>query len=136
MSLQIDIDNVIAVEGEDETERRRAREAVETLAGEVGDGVRTNGDRVYFHCEWEPPFKQLKKLSKEHPEAAFTLWSDAFKEHHWVSKVTYQQGKGDEETLSRIDDGFPAVFEEIFGVSEAEWESEPRHAFTTWFPDR
>jgi len=136
MSLHIDIDNVIAVTANDETTCEAARQAAERIAIEAGDQVKTNGDRIFFHCEWEPPFKQLKKVSKEHPEATFTLWADAFQENHWIAKAIYQAGKGDEETYSRIDDDFPSVFKEIFARSEAEWEAQPLVAFSSWFPDR
>jgi len=135
MSPQIDIDNVIAVASENAEQRQAAFEAVKQIADEAGDKVQTGEDRVYFHCEWEPPFKALKKLSKDMPEVVFTLWADAFKEHHWICKVQYVGGKGEEQTLSRIDDEFPGVFQEIFGCAEAEWEKAPKSPFIAWFPD-
>lgn len=135
MSLQIDIDNVIAVASENAEQRQAALEAVKQLAEESGGKVQANGEQVYFRCEWEPPFKALKKLSKEMPDVVFTLWADAFKEHHWICKVQYVQGKGEEQTLSRIDDEFPEVFEEIYGCNEVDWEKSPKSAFLAWFPD-
>lgn len=135
MSLQIDIDNVIAVASENAEERQAALEAVKQIAAEAGDKVQTRDDRIYFHCMWEPPFKALKKLSKDMPSVVFTLWADAFKAHHWICKVQYVDGKGEEQTLSRIDDEFPQIFEEIFGCPENDWAKTPKAPFLAWFPD-
>ncbi|WP_269540934.1 hypothetical protein [Cerasicoccus fimbriatus] len=135
MSLHIDIDNVVAVASENAEQRQAAFDAVKQIAEEAGDKVQTSDDRIFFHCEWEPPFKALKKLSKEMPDVVFTLWADAFKEHHWICKVQYVAGKGDEQTLSRIDDEFPGVFQEIFGCDEGTWEKDNKAPFLPWFPD-
>ncbi|WP_309397732.1 hypothetical protein [Cerasicoccus maritimus] len=135
MSLHIDIDNVIAVASENAEQREAALAAVKQLAAEAGDKVQTSEDRVFFHCEWEPPFKALKKLSKEMPDVTFSLWAEAFQEHHWICKVEYVAGKGDEQTLSRIDDEFGGVFQEIFGCDDVSWEKTPQSAFLGWFPN-
>lgn len=120
MSLpKIDIDNIIAVATDDADQRQTALEAVQAIAAEAGDKLQTSDGRVYFHTEWEPPFKALKKLSKEMPDVTFTLWADAFAAHHWIAKVEYVAGKGEEETLSRIDDQFDAVFAEISAAKKS-----------------
>ncbi|MEO0795663.1 MAG: hypothetical protein AAFX93_10890 [Verrucomicrobiota bacterium] len=136
MSLQIDIDNVLEVSCDDAQKRESALSAAKDLVSEAGDKVQVSDDRIFFHCEWEPPFKQLKKLSAAHTGVTFTLWSEAFQQHHWISKVDYVDGKGAEETLSRIDDEFPAVFKEIFSAEESSWEKSPTPGFQTWFPSR
>lgn len=134
--IDIDIDNVIAVQCEDTVQREKALEAVRAFAEEAGNGFQRSDKRVYFRSKWEPPFRALKKLSQEMPEVTFTLWADAFREHHWICKVDYRAGQGEEQTLSRIDEIFPAVFAEIYGCGEAAWEKKPAAPFAQWFPQR
>ncbi|GHB91872.1 hypothetical protein [Cerasicoccus arenae] len=134
MTPKIDINNVIAVASTNAEQRQAAFEAVKQIAAEFGDKVQVGEDRVLFHCEWEPPFKALKKLSKEMPDVSFTLWADAFQKSHWICKVEYLEGKGEEQTLSRIDDDFPGIFKEIFGIEEPSWQKKQTASFQAWFP--
>lgn len=84
---------------------------------------------VRFYCDWEPPFKQLKAVSKNHAEIPCVLLSDALVKSHWLSKAEYLGGRGSELTVSRVDDEFETVFQEVFGTDYASWEAQQTPSF-------
>jgi len=130
MLPQIDIENRLCLETADSGNLAETINQLQTLLEESSDQVRVNGTDLRFHTEWEPPLKPLRAWSKEHPECKLTLWADAFAEHHWLLKATIQNGKCDELTVSRIDDEFDAIFQEVYGCSFEAWEQKPREPFS------
>ncbi len=129
MLPQIDIENLLLVETSDAgTLDSSVAGLAEALTGEC-DQLKTEGPRLRFHSEWEPPMKALKAWTKEHPECTLTLWADAFAKHHWLLKGTIQNGKSDEVMLTRIDDEFDGVFREVYGCTFEDWEKSPREPF-------
>lgn len=130
MLPQIDIENLLLIESSDAGAFGASVESLTEALKEECTEIKSDGPRLRFHSEWEPPLKALKKWSKEHPVCSLTLWADAFAKHHWLLKATIQNGKSEEMTVSRIDDEFEAIFAEVYGCSFAEWEKQPREPFT------
>lgn len=130
MEPHIPIENLLLINDATGEARQSVLDAfTEALKGidsveNVQTGQSENGLWVRFYCDWEPPFKQLKQISKAQPEVTCTLLSDALVKSHWLSKARYVAGKGDELTVSRVDDDFPEVFRAIFDTEYATWEAD------------
>ncbi|MBC2594517.1 hypothetical protein H5P28_09630 [Ruficoccus amylovorans] len=133
MAEERDINNLITVSGGDDAQRAAAFAALEKLAQDNWNFVRTENGRVNFNTDWEPPFKELKALSKEHPGVEFNLLADAYTNRHWICKATIAEGKSNEEAISLVDDDFDAVFNEIYGCSYEQWEKQPCEPFVKLF---
>ncbi|QYY36274.1 hypothetical protein [Ruficoccus sp. ZRK36] len=129
MAEERDINNLITVIGGDDTQRGAALAALEKLVRENWDHVRVEGEKINFNTDWEPPFKELKALSKEHPEVEFKLLADAFTNRHWLCSATIANGKSDEEAISLVDDAFDDLFVQIYGCSYEQWEKAPSEPF-------
>ena len=133
MAEERDITNLITVTGGDDTQREAAAVALEKLVRENWDFTQAANGQVLFNTEWEPPFKELKAFSKEHPEVELQLLADAYVKRHWVCKATIAKGKSDEEAISLVDDDFDAVFQDIYGCSYEVWEKNPSEPFNKVF---
>lgn len=133
MAEERDINNLITVCGGDDAQREAATAALEKLAREQWNFVRVDNGRVNFNTDWEPPFKELKALSKEYPEVEFRLLADAFTHRHWICKATIANGKSDEEAISLVDDDFEAVFQAIYGCTHEQWLKQPVEPFANVF---
>lgn len=129
MAEERDINNLIILKSEDAEKRASAFTALESLVRENWDHVQVENEAINFNTEWEPPYKELKAFSKEHPDVELLLLADAFANRHWICKSTIAAGKSDDLVLSRIDDDFDKVFEEIYGKSLVAWESAPSEPF-------
>lgn len=135
MEPHIPIENLLLITDATNEARQSLQAAFVEALKEIDSvsNVRTGQDEgglwVRFYCEWEPPFKQLKKISKDHAEVSCVLLSDAFNKSHWLSKAHYVAGKGNEQTISRVDDDFDDVFQEIFGKDHAIWQAEMTPSF-------
>lgn len=124
MAEERDINNLIIVNADETAAREVAFQALEKLVRESWNHVVVAKGAINFNTDWEPPFKQLKAFTKDHPDVELTLLADAFAHRHWICKSTIAQGKSKELVLSRIDDEFDGVFEEIYGRSYESWEKE------------
>ncbi len=133
MAEERDINNLITVSGGDDAQREAALAALEQLARDNWNFVRVENGRVNFNTDWEPPFKELKALSKEHPEVELHLLADAYTNRHWICKGTIANGKSDEEAISLVDDNFDAVFKEVYGCTYEEWQKQPCEPFARVF---
>lgn len=126
MNPRIDIENQLQIHGGDADILKAAMEKLSTVATDM----RTAGNSsLRFACEWDPPFKQLRELSKENPGLKMTLWSDAFTRHHWICKATIANGKCEETVVSRVDDAFDGIFEEVYQCTYQQWEQNPTSPF-------
>ncbi len=123
MSSENDITNLVSVQSSDPAQRETAFTAIRQLAEDRFAPVRKAGDfQITFACSWEPPFKEIKALSSEFPEAEFLVLGDAFAKHHWISKSSIRNGKQEDVVVSRVDDEFDSIFTEVYGVSYETWE--------------
>ncbi len=129
MAEERDINNLITLHADDAAQRDAAFSALESMAREKWDHLQVKDGIINFNTDWEPPYKELKALSKEHPGVEFHLLADAFTKRHWICKSTIVAGKTEDLVLSLIDDDFEKVFAEIYGKSHSEWEADRSEAF-------
>ena len=125
------IANYLRLESADATALSRALTAAQAwISAEYTASMQTIGDNgYYFLTTWEPPFKQLKQLSKEHPKVSWTLWADAFATDHWICKSIFTAGKSEDWVVSIVDDAFESIFKEVYGQSYSSWKTDPKPAF-------
>ena len=130
------IANYLRLESADATALSDAQAAaLAWISAEYTASMQTVGDHGYhFLTTWEPPFKQLKQLSKAHPLVTFTLWADAFATDHWICKSIFDAGKSEDWVVSIVDDAFESIFKEIYGQSYASWKTQPKPPFAAILP--
>ena len=123
--MQDTINNRLTVQASDSAVLEDASKAVQSWIEQTAEinPKESASPNFLFDTNWEPPFKAIKKLSKEHPEALFTLWGDAFSENHWISKSVIQAGKSEDWVVSIVDDSFESIFGEVYGQSYDQWRS-------------
>lgn len=130
MIPHIEIENRLQLHTQEPAKLAEKTEALAHLLASECDHVnQVEPGVIRFQSEWEPPMKLLKQWSKEHPESSLVLLSESFAKHHWLLKATVHAGKSDDLTVSRIDDEFESLFQEIFGCTFADWEKRPCPAF-------
>lgn len=138
MELHIPIENLLLINAATPEARESFQAAFVEALKEVSSvrslrvGQGENCAWVRFYCDWEPPFKQLKAVSKVHEQVPCVLLSDAFAKSHWLSKAEYLGGKGSELTVSRVDDEFEPIFQEVFGKDYASWEAQQTPSFPNY----
>lgn len=133
MAEERDINNLITVRTDDAEQREVAFAALEKLVRDNWDHVVVAKGAINFNTDWEPPFKELKAFTKEHKDIEIVLLASAFSHRHWICKSIIAAGKSAEMVLSRIDDEFDGIFEEIYGRSYEAWEKEQSEPFAQVF---
>jgi len=125
-----DIANLLQLESADLTALEAASTAVRKWACNTYADTQVIGkDRYHFMTAWEPPFKKVKQLSKEHAAVQFTLWGDALSKHHWICKSIFSAGKSQDWVVSIVDDDFEQIFTEVYGQDYTQWKADPQAPF-------